>query len=146
MNKRVRSILATVLPAAVGGGIFIALLPWGDPCSFNAPDVHCAPISSSEEHLRNAVFVLLNLVVGGAAALSARSWRTIAAPASAVLAALLTHFGARALYDALEVQPVDWTGMSKFLAIVAILGLIGGLLSIGTRAVVPRVFGRQSER
>jgi hypothetical protein len=128
MNSRTRSIFAVILTALVGSSIFVALLPWGDPCSFSdPPGVNCAQ-SPLEESFWNALAILLPIVVGAGAALAAGSRRHTVGVAAAVLAILGAHFGARLIYAG---ETANYEPLSVFviLLISAVLGFVGGHLS-----------------
>jgi hypothetical protein len=129
MNSNARVILAVLFAAVFGASVFVVLLPWGNPCSFSqSPNINCASVSSLDEGLRNAVFVLLCVVVGTGAALVAGSLRHAAGVAGAVLAIVGAHFAAGWVYgvEASEGELFDYL---KFLLMPAFLGLVGGHLS-----------------
>ena len=129
MNSRTRAILAVTLAALVGSCIFVALLPWGDACSFKEPPgVNCADQSPLAEGFWNALAILLPVVVGAGAALAAGSRRHTVGVAAAVLAILGSHFGARLIYGG---DPPNYELLSTLVILLtsAVLGLVGGHLS-----------------
>jgi hypothetical protein len=117
-----------ILAALVGSGIFIGLLPLGDPCSFgDTPGVNCAQ-SPLEESFWNALAILLPVVVGAGAALVAGSRRHSVGIVASVLAILGAHFGARLVYGG---ETPNYEPLATFVILLAsaVLGLIGGHLS-----------------
>lgn len=129
MSARTRALLAVIFAALVGSGIFVALLPFGDPCSFSdTPGVNCAVQSPLEQNFWNALAILLPVVVGAGAALAAGSRRHAVGMVASVLAILGAHFGARLAYG---VETPNYEPLAVFVILLtsAVLGLIGGHLS-----------------
>lgn len=134
-----RAVYAVIFAALVGSGILIALLPLGDACSFNdPPGVNCAAQSPLEQNLWNAAAILLPIVVGAGAALAAGSRHHIVGLVAAPLAILGAHFGARLLYR-VEVPDYELLAVLGVLLVSAVLGLIGGHLSLHVAPRNPRV-------
>jgi hypothetical protein len=129
MSSGSRAIFAVVLAALVGSGVFVALLPWGDACSFNdPPGVNCAARSALEENLWNVLAILLPVIVGAGAALAAGSRRHAVGAAAGVFWMLGSHFGARLIYGG-ETTSYEPLTVLVFLSIAALLGLVGGHVS-----------------
>jgi hypothetical protein len=129
MNTRTRAVLAVILAALVGSGVFVALLPLGDACSFSdTPGVNCAVQSPLEQSFWNALAILLFVVVGAGAALAAGSRRHAVGTVASVLAILGAHFGARLAYGG---ETPNYELLATFVTLLAsaVLGLIGGHLS-----------------
>jgi hypothetical protein len=136
--RRLSTPLATAIAAVLGCAAFVALLPWGDPWSF-APQTggvdDLTSLSSLQENIRNASFLILCLAIGFVTGLLTRSRRFIAGALSPPLAALVAHFAAHWLYGIEWPQPaVPWTPSRvlitvAYFAVMAAVGLVGAALS-----------------
>ena len=136
--KRFSVSLAIVIAALVGCAAFVALLPWGDPCSFAPPsDGPGCPIVSSplQDNIRNASFFGVCLFIGFVGGLLARSHRLVVGALSPPLAALITYFVAHWIFGiGWPQQTLPWTSSRIFMtgeyfAVMAAVGLVGAALS-----------------
>jgi uncharacterized membrane protein YeaQ/YmgE (transglycosylase-associated protein family) len=130
--------LAVAAAAFLGCAGFVALLPWGDPCSFVTPPGECCcfiVLSPLEEHVRNAAFLVVCLLIGLVAGLLTRSHRLIAGALGPLLAYLIGHFAAHWIYRIGWPQhPIPWTSFRVLttilvLASMATMGIIGAFIS-----------------
>ena len=136
--RRVSFPLAITTAAILGCAAYLALLPWGDPCTFTTPSGEggCAVIFSPlQQDIRNAGFGSVCLLIGFIAGLLTRSYRLIAGALSTLSAFFLAHFAVHWIYGIGWPQhPMPWTSStilttSGFMAAFAAIGLIGAALS-----------------
>lgn len=131
-----------IITAIVGCAGFVAVLPWGDPCSLTTPPgvAGCEVLFSPlQQNIRNAGFGGVCLMIGFVAGLFTRSHRLLAGALSTLLALLLAHFAVHWVYGIGWTQhPLPWTpsrvlGTGEYLGASAAVGLVGALLSTYVR-------------
>ena len=135
--RRTYALVAIAGAAILGCAAFVALLPWGDPCSLTTPpgEAGCAVIlAPAQENLRNASFLVICLIVGFAAGFLTRSHRLFAGALSPLLAVLLAHFVVHWVYGIESPRYFLWTRFTILIdiglvAAMAISGLVGAALS-----------------
>jgi len=98
-----RSSLAfTVVVAALLGCVaYVALLPWGDPCSLTVSpgEAGCSILlSPGQQNIRNVLFFGLTLLIGLAGGFMSPSPRYLAGALSSPLAVLLAIFSTHLVY------------------------------------------------
>ena len=130
--------LAVATATIFGCAAFVALLPWGDPCSFVTPPGECCcniMLSPLQENFRNAGFGGVCVLAGLIAGLLTRSRPLIAGALSPLLSYLLGYFAAHWVYGIGWPQhAIPWTAYLIHLtggafAGMAALGAIGAALS-----------------
>lgn len=136
--RRLSVSLAIVIAALVGCAAFVAVLPWGDPCSFAPPsDGPGCPIilSPLQDNIRNASFVGICLLIGLVGGLLTLSNRLVVGALAPPLAYVVTHFAAHWIYRiGWPEHPIPWTFYRIYWAVgvligMAVIGLIGAALS-----------------
>jgi hypothetical protein len=131
---RSRFVWAVGAPALLGAAVLTALLPWGDPCSFDTVRGCAILFAPSQQPLRNAVFLTLCIVVGCGAGLMIPVRRFLAGGLSVPLAVLVAIFGAHVVYrlsGPLFRSDLPGFYRATLLAVTALvaLGVLGGALS-----------------
>lgn len=135
---RVPFPVAVAVGSLAGSLIICALTSWGDPCTAQGYAGHACPIvlSSAQEHLRDAVLVLIFFGVGLLAGSATSSWRYIAGGLSALMTVPVTTVCGRLIYrvDTPLVPPVplplaDYAVSVAALVVVFLLGILGAALS-----------------
>jgi hypothetical protein len=124
---RMRFSLAVMSAVLLGCAALMSLLPWGDPCSLADPlgEAGCTiQLSSWQEHLHNAAFLGLCLLVGFAAGFMSPTRRYLAGALSVPFAVILAVFGSHFVYSLRG--PILRMGIpgSYILALEAILVLV----------------------
>jgi hypothetical protein len=133
---RLRLPLAIAL-ASIGGCVaFCTFLPWGDPCPIAGYSGHPCPIvmSPSQEYPRNAVFVVICVLVGYAAGFFTHAHRYLAGTLSTLFSAILAAIAARIIYAVhsplirLDVPGAYTMALIAFVSL-ALLGALGAAAS-----------------
>ena len=136
--RRLSVALAIATAGILGCAALIAMLPWGDPCSFVTPPGECCCyiiLSSLQENIRNGAFGIVCLVIGVVAGLLTRSNRIAVGALSPPLAFFLGHYAAHWVYHiGWPKYPVPWSAHLILLTVglfagMAALGVIGAILS-----------------
>ena len=137
-------VWAVAAPALIGAAALVALLPWGDPCTFatRPGEGMCSVLfTPPQQYLRNAVFLALCLLIGCAAGLMSFPRRYLAGALSTPLAVLLAVLSARVVYGLnwpllhTDVQGTYRVTVAAITGLIA-LGLIGGALSRHIRLTI----------
>jgi hypothetical protein len=130
-------MIAVAVAAILGCAAFVALLPWGDPCSLTTPpgESGCTVLFSPlQQNLRNVVYSAICLLIGLIAGLLTRSHRLLAGALAAFLGFWLAFFAAHWIYGIGFIHHPLWTTSMVLIGIAilgssALLGLVGAVLS-----------------
>src|ERR1700722_671706 len=135
--RRLRVASRIIVTAVIGCAAFVALLPWGDPCSLTTPPgvAGCEVLFSPlQQNMRNAGFGGVCLMIGFIGGLFTRSHRLLAGALGTLLALIFAHFAVHWVYGLGWPQhPMPWTstrvlGTAEYLGASAAVGPVGGLL------------------
>jgi hypothetical protein len=130
--------LAVAIAATLGCAAFVALLPWGDPCSLTTTpgeagcDVLFSPL---QQNLRNAGFGGICLMSGFLGGLLTRSHRLVAGASSTLVAMLLACLAVHRVYGiGWPRHPLFWTPFTILVAGAVLVscaaaGVLGAALS-----------------
>jgi hypothetical protein len=135
--RRVHPIIAIAVAAILGCSAFVALLPWGDPCSLTTPpgEAGCTVLFSPlQQDLHNVVFLAICLLIGLIAGVLTRSHRLLAGALGVFLGFWLAFFAAHWIYGIGFIHHPLWTTSTALIGIAllglsALLGLAGAVLS-----------------
>jgi hypothetical protein len=122
--------------SSIGGcAAFCALLPWGDPCAVAGYSGHACPIvlSTSQEYWRNAVFVVICLLIGFAAGSITHSRRYLAGTLSVPLSAIFASVIGRFLY-AVDAPPFRAHVADAYVTAAVYFAFLAGLGAVGAAA------------
>ena len=136
--RRLSTYMAIGVAVFCGCAAFVALLPWGDPCSFVSPSDGSGcniVLSPLQEHIRNVSFGGICLLIGIVGGLLTRSHRLLVGALSSPVAFLFAHFAIRWIYPiAWSEHSIPWSlsgiyPTSAMLVGIAAIGLVGAALS-----------------
>jgi len=129
--RRLSTSLAIGIAALCGCAAFVALLPWGDPCSLIPPSdrIGCPVVLVPlQENLRNLSFGGICLIIGFIGGLLTSSHRLVVGALSPPLAYLLGLFAAHWIY---HIGSPEYSFPRSFFTIYMTLGLSVGIAVLG---------------